>query len=50
MELPKPVETVKTIVHLARCVGELTVMYAQEKLRDFEAMMDDAEDVWGDGE
>ena len=50
MELPKPVEIVKDMVNLARCVGELTVMYAQEKIRDFEAMMDDAEDCWGDGE
>lgn len=35
-------------IHLLRCVGELCVMYAQEKVRDFKAMIDDAEDVWGD--
>lgn len=35
-------------LHLLRCLGELCVMYVNEKHRDFVAMMDDAEDVWGD--
>lgn len=29
--------------HLLRCMGQLTVMYAAEKLRDFADMIDDAE-------
>lgn len=34
--------------HLIRCIGELAVMYANEKYRAFVDMMEDAEDVWGD--
>lgn len=32
-------------IHLMRCMGELAVMYANEKYREFAAMMDDALDV-----
>lgn len=34
--------------HIFRCIGQLAVMYANEQYRAFVAMMDDAEDVWGE--
>ncbi len=34
--------------HIVRCIGQLAVMYANEKYRDFVSMMEDAENVWED--
>ncbi len=34
--------------HLVRCMGQLTLMYCNEKLREFETAMEDALDVWGE--
>lgn len=34
------------ILHTARCLGELAVMYVQEKVRDFKSLLDD--DPWPD--
>jgi hypothetical protein len=38
-------EYIKGPIHIARCMGQLAVMYAQERYRAFVAMMDDATDI-----
>lgn len=35
-------------LHLVRCMGELAVMYAQEKTSQLNDFMDNAMDVWGE--
>lgn len=37
-----------TPLHLVRCLGELCVMYAQEKALQFGDFIDDAMDVYGE--
>jgi len=43
-------ENNKSPLHLVRCLGELCVMYAHEKTRQFNNFVDDAMDVYGEEE
>lgn len=51
MDFLKRSEYIRGPIHIARCLGQLTLMYANEQYRAFVDMMDDATDIdFGDDE